>query len=151
MNAIARRLYELNFGRAQIAYRAAVQQILQEAAGAVDGHKFSLRFLMTEWEQVVDAWQLESWEAYCDVARLGRKTRLAEKQRVVLWSIFERVRSALKTGGLVTYSDVMFPSQKLHHGPARNVGGQGASMGPGCFHPRNRYRDPAVAALRSAV
>jgi mRNA-degrading endonuclease RelE of RelBE toxin-antitoxin system len=106
MNAIARRLYELNFGRAQIASRAAVQQILQEAAGAVEGHKFSLRFLMTEWEQVVDAWQLESWEAYRDVVRLGRKTRLAEKQRVVLWSIFERVRSALKTGGLVTYADI---------------------------------------------
>jgi superfamily I DNA/RNA helicase len=88
------------------ASRAAVQQILQEAAGAVEGHKFSQRFLMTEWEQVVDAWQLESWEAYRDVVRLGRKTRLAEKQRVVLWSIFERVRLALKTGGLVTYADI---------------------------------------------
>src|ERR1035438_6674150 len=59
-----------------------------------------------EWEQVVDAWQLESWEAYRDVVRLGRKTRLAEKQRVVLWSIFEVVRLALKTRGLVTYSDM---------------------------------------------
>ena len=58
-------------------------------------------FLMAEWEQVVDAWQLESWEAYRDVVRLGRKTRLAEKQRVILWSIFERVRLALKTSGLV--------------------------------------------------
>ena len=106
MNAIARRLYELNCGRPQIAPRATIQQILKEAAGAVEGHKFSLPFLMTEWEQVVDAWQLESWEAYRDVVRLGRKTRLAEKQRVVLWSIFERVRLALKTGGLVTYSDL---------------------------------------------
>jgi len=42
---------------------------------------------MTEWEQVVDAWQLESWEAYRDVTRLGRKTRLSEKQRVVLRSM----------------------------------------------------------------
>ena len=33
---------------------------------------------MTEWEQVVDAWQLESWESYRDVVRLGRKTRLQE-------------------------------------------------------------------------
>jgi hypothetical protein len=106
MNAIVRRLYELNYGRPQIASRATVQQILEEASAAVEGHKFSLRFLMTEWEQVVDAWQLDSWEAYRDVARLGRKTRLAEKQRVVLWSIFERIRSALKTAGLVTYSDL---------------------------------------------
>ena len=106
MNAIVRRLYELNYGRPQIASRSTIQQILEEAAGAVEGHKFSLHFLMTEWEQVVDAWQLETWEAYRDVVRLGRKTRLAEKQRVVLWSIFERVRLALKSGGLVTYSDL---------------------------------------------
>ncbi len=29
--------------------------------------KFSLHFLLTEWDQVVDAWQLDSWEAYRDV------------------------------------------------------------------------------------
>ena len=106
LNAIARRLYELNCGRPQIASRATIQRILTDAAGAVEGHKFSLAFLITEWEQVVDAWQLESWEAYRDVARLGRKTRLAEKQRVVLWSIFERARLALKAGGLLTYSEM---------------------------------------------
>jgi hypothetical protein len=35
-----------------------------------------LPFLLAEWDQIVDAWQLESWEAYRDVVRLGRKTRL---------------------------------------------------------------------------
>ena len=48
---------------------------------------------------VVDAWQLASWEDYRDVQRLGRKTRLAEKQRELLWSIFSRVRSALAEQG----------------------------------------------------
>src|SRR5579863_8568521 len=106
MNAIGRRLYEVNLGHPQIASREAVRELLSEASGAVEAHKFSLQFLLTEWEQVVDAWQLESWESYRDVVRLGRKTRLQEAQRVPLWSIFERVRSALKTRGLVTYSDV---------------------------------------------
>ena len=55
-----------------------------------------------EWAQVVDAWHLESWEAYRDVARLGRKTRLPEAQRAVLWSIFERVRAELKARKMVT-------------------------------------------------
>ena len=77
-------------------------ELLREASKAVDGHKFSLRFLLTEWEQVVDAWQLENWDAYRDVARLGRKTRLPETQRVVLWSIFERVRAGLKARNLIT-------------------------------------------------
>jgi mRNA-degrading endonuclease RelE of RelBE toxin-antitoxin system len=106
MNAIGRRLYELNLGRAEIAPRATVRELLSEASGAVERHKFSLQFLLTEWEQVVDARQLESWESYRDVVRLGRKTRLQEAQRVVLWSMFKRVRSALKSRGLVTYSDI---------------------------------------------
>src|SRR3712207_7605836 len=48
--------------------------------------------LRGEWEDVVDAWQLDTWEAYRDVRRLGRKTRLPEAQRAALWGIFERVR-----------------------------------------------------------
>jgi superfamily I DNA/RNA helicase len=59
---------------------------------------------VTEWEKVVDAWQLESWEAYRDVQRLGRKTRLPEPQRAVLWAVFERVRTQLQSRGFVTYA-----------------------------------------------
>jgi superfamily I DNA/RNA helicase len=56
--------------------------------------------------RVVDAWQLADWEAYRDVARLGRKTRLPEPQRKVLWSIFERVRAGLKSRRLTTYAEL---------------------------------------------
>lgn len=55
MNAIGQRLYELNFGRPQIASRDVMGQLLAEASGNIDGHKFSMHFLRTEWEQVVDA------------------------------------------------------------------------------------------------
>ena len=106
INSIGWRLYELNFGHPNIASRDAIQNLLDESAGKVDGHKFSLHFLITEWEQVVDAWQLKSWEAYRDVMRLGRKTRLSEKQRVILWSIFDQVRSSLETRKLITSSDL---------------------------------------------
>ena len=51
---------------------------------------------------MVDAWQLENWEAYRDVMRLGRKTRLAETQRAVLWSIFSKVRDGLDESDLLT-------------------------------------------------
>lgn len=67
-------------------------------------HKFSLAFLIAEWEQVVDAWQLETWEAYRDVARLGRKIRLPTERREVLWSIFEHVRDTLRDRNLITES-----------------------------------------------
>ena len=106
LNAIGLRLYKSHVGQATIASREIVRELVKEAASAVGGHKFSLHFLLTEWEQVVDAWQLESWEAYRDVARLGRKTRLPEAQRTVLWSIFERVRAGLKARKLITYAEL---------------------------------------------
>src|SRR5579872_701305 len=106
LNTLGRRLYELNFGPPKIASRDQLQQLLTEAAQSVEGNKFSLHFLTAEWEHVVDPWQLQSWEAYRDVPRLGRKTRLPEKQRAIAWAIFERARSGLQAQNLITYPDL---------------------------------------------
>lgn len=109
LNAIGRRLYKAQHGPVTLASREAVRQMLSDASRAVGGHKFSLHFLVTEWEQIVDAWQLASWDDYRDVTRLGRKTRLPEPQRAMLWAIFEQVRSALAEQKLITYAG-MFTS-----------------------------------------
>ncbi|HEY6340238.1 MAG TPA: 3'-5' exonuclease [Bryobacteraceae bacterium] len=106
IDAIGRRLYERNVGKLQIATSDQIRELVTESAAAVPESKFSLHFLMTEWEQVVDAWQLQSWESYRDVLRLGRKTRLKESQRAILWSIFERVRAALGRRGLITFPEM---------------------------------------------
>jgi superfamily I DNA/RNA helicase len=106
MNGIGQRLYQSNVGRLNLASREAIRGFVEAAAAGVEPHKFSLHFLQEEWEHVVDAWQLETWEAYRDVARLGRKTRLREPQRQVLWSIFEKVRASLKEKGLSTPSEM---------------------------------------------
>jgi mRNA-degrading endonuclease RelE of RelBE toxin-antitoxin system len=102
INAVGLRLYKSHVGQATLATRDDIRELLQDASKLIGGHKFSLHFLLTEWDQIVDDWQLESWEAYRDVARLGRKTRLPEEQRIVLWSIFERVREGLKSRNLIT-------------------------------------------------
>ena len=113
MSRIARRLYEANIGAPTLASADEVRELLNQAAGLVQGHKFSSAFLWTEWNRVVDAWQLETWEDYRDVARLGRKTRLAEKQRAVLWSIFSKVREELSNRELMTESG-MFRRLERH-------------------------------------
>lgn len=102
LSAIGLRLHQMHVGPATRATRDETRELLREASETVGAHKFSRHFLLTEWEQVVDAWQLDDWEAYRDVARLGRKTRLPEAQRQVLWSIFERVRAGLQTRKLIT-------------------------------------------------
>lgn len=109
LNAIGQRLHKAQQGPVMLVDRDVVRQMLSDASKAVGAHKFSLHFLLTEWEQVVDAWQLANWDDYRDVTRLGRKTRLPEPQRAVLWSIFEQVRNALATRKLITHS-CMFTS-----------------------------------------
>jgi mRNA-degrading endonuclease RelE of RelBE toxin-antitoxin system len=139
MDAIGRRLYEVNFGRPHIASSEVITQLLKEASAGVEAHKFSLHFLLTEWEQIVDAWQLESWEAYRDVARLGRKTRLPEQRRVVLWSIFDQVRSGLLAQHLVTYSG-MFSRLTSHLAESKHL--------PFDFTVVDEAQDVSVAQLR---
>ncbi|MEO7822697.1 MAG: 3'-5' exonuclease, partial [Gemmatimonadaceae bacterium] len=106
LNAIGLRLYKTHIGQATIASREVLRDLMKDAANGVSGHKFGLHFLLTEWEQVVDGWQLENWEAYRDVARLGRKTRLLEAQRTMLWSIFERVHFGLQERKLITHAEL---------------------------------------------
>ena len=102
MSGIGRRLYEANFGASTLATEGELRALIDRAAAEVREHAFSPHFLWTEWSRVVDAWQLESWEDYRDVMRLGRKTRLAEAQRAVLWSIFSEVHDSLTQRGLLT-------------------------------------------------
>lgn len=139
MNAIARKLYTSNFGHPQIASAKIIRELVTEAAKTIEGHKFSPHFLTSEWEQVVDAWQLEAWEAYRDVARLGRKTRLPENQRLVLWSIFEHVRSGLSARSLITYPALY----------SRLTSNLAASLGlPFDFAVVDESQDVSVAQLR---
>jgi len=113
MNTIGLRLYELNLGLLKIASQELIQSLLEKASKTDNAQKFTLPFLITEWEQVVDAWQLETWEAYRDVLRLGRKTRLPEQHRLALWSIFEQVRSELQSMNRITCAQ-MFGKLTTH-------------------------------------
>jgi hypothetical protein len=103
LKAIGERLYGINIGKAQLASKQTIADLIKTAANRAEDHKFSPHFLMTEWEKVVDAWQLETWEDYKNVLRLGRKTRLPESRRKILWSIFEMVLAELRSRNLVTH------------------------------------------------
>ena len=86
---IAEELYQLAFGRRpQIASDEQIAALLAEG-GRTQTAASPSRFLMSEWTNVVDAWQIDSAEAYAEVPRLGRKNRLGAKQRARLWPIFD--------------------------------------------------------------
>jgi superfamily I DNA/RNA helicase/mRNA-degrading endonuclease RelE of RelBE toxin-antitoxin system len=106
MESAAGRLYELRIGKPNMISTNETRRLIDSVLAKSPETKFKKRFLYSEWEQVIDAWQIENWEAYRDVARLGRKTRLPENQRKILWSIFEQVGEKIKSGGLLTESSL---------------------------------------------
>jgi mRNA-degrading endonuclease RelE of RelBE toxin-antitoxin system len=102
---LAERLYRSRIGSVKLATDEQVREILKEE-GAPDAG-FSQHFVWTEWRDVVDGWQLREWQAYRDVQRLGRKTRLRENQRQTLWKVFERTLTRLGEQGLLTRAGML--------------------------------------------
>ncbi len=106
INSLGIRLAKMYEIQTNIASESDIKACIQDASNQIATHKFTQHFLYSEWEQIVDAWQLTTWEAYRDVTRLGRKTRLPETQRTVLWCIFEVVRSQLVKRKLTTFASL---------------------------------------------
>lgn len=105
IRGIAHQLYAKAFGTPSLAQPEQVEALLSQSATIQDGgNQFTETFLWGEWNDVVDAWQLYTWEAYRDVPRLGRKTRLGSKQRQLLWAIFQQVQQSLAKQNLMTWA-----------------------------------------------
>lgn len=138
LHSVARRLYERNIGRPHLGDPATVRQIVQ-AANQGAGQPFHLQFVMAEWENVIDAWQLPAWEAYRTVTRLGRRSRLSEGQRATLWAVFSSVRTELQAQGVVTPSGLF--SQLADHFTA-------TGRSPYDFVVVDEAQDLSVAQLR---
>jgi UvrD/REP helicase N-terminal domain len=102
IDGIARRLYELNIGEPSIVTAPIIRDMIEQVARRAEKSKFSIDFLLAEWTEVIDVWQIDSWDAYENVARLGRRVRLPAKQRELLWPIFDSVRGVLESSKLIT-------------------------------------------------
>ena len=124
LDAVGLSLYEDRFGPSLLARQETISALVEDAAGKEETN-FSRAFLLTEWDRVVDAWQLDTWESYRDVARIGRYRRLSETHRKTLWPVFQRVRLGLREQGLVTKAE-MFGRltrevERLEHPPFDHV------------------------------
>ncbi len=104
---VADDLFTLAFARhPHLATPKHVKAALEGAAEELKLTGFTDRFLISEWNNVVDAWQLNDLEAYRDVRRLGRKNRLGSKQRERVWPVFAKARQILGAHLLDTWPSV---------------------------------------------
>lgn len=106
MEAIGIRLYSAEFSKPVFASRNEISALLKAAAVQVDGLKANTAILLSEWEDVVDTWQVDNWENYRDAKRLGRKTRLPEAQRALYWKAFSKLKAQLKQAGKITTAEM---------------------------------------------
>lgn len=106
INSIGERLHKVHLGQPNLVSQGEVAQLLSNACKDIEDFRFSSRFMLGEWNDVVDAWQLENWDDYRDVKRLGRKTRLPEAQRARLWQVFAAVKADLAEQGLITSAEM---------------------------------------------
>ena len=124
LDAVGLSLYEATFGPPELVTQEFIVALVEDAAGK-EGTNFSQAFLLTEWDRVVDGWQLDTWEGYRDVARIGRYRRLSETQRKALWPVFQRVRLGLRERGLVTKPEMFVrltrEVERLDHPPFDHV------------------------------
>lgn len=114
LEAVALRLGRARLGIRRTADPADVRDRLTRAAAELAEARFTPHFLWEEWCQIVDAWQVKTWEAYRDVKRLGRKTRLSEPQRERLWEVFARLQSELEAEGLCTLATLYAKLAELY-------------------------------------
>lgn len=90
----------------RIADERALQAAAEQAMSARGGGGFTTTFIRSEWSSVVDPFDLRTAEAWYSASRAGRGTPLARKQREILWPIFEAMRTALVSAGLLTWDQL---------------------------------------------
>jgi hypothetical protein len=99
-------LYTRAFGQPNIATPSQIRAAIKAATEAGLGAGHTPTFLFEEWDELVDAWGLHDGQAYGEVPRIGRRTRLGPKQRESAWAVFAFVRERLAARGVMTIADI---------------------------------------------
>ena len=89
---LARELYELETGnRPRMVSREAIIRRLTKIAP--DDNP---TFLTNEFEDVIDPWRVDSLEDYRDLKRTGRRSRIGQKRRELIWPWIEKLREGMR-------------------------------------------------------
>ena len=122
---VARRLYSRLPDRKQIVTNEKIVELIEQKRSRYPDLKISTSYLFSEWRDVIDAWEIKSWEEYKDAKRLGRRKRLSEPQRNLIWQLFEEIKMNLTADGCVTldgaFNKLAHKVEKFKTPPYTNV------------------------------
>lgn len=109
IHAWARSFYEQQVGRRVAVLEDGPQrrEFMSQAATMASTDAYGVPFYLDEWDQVIQAQEVDSKEAYFRARRVGRGTRLGRKQRAEIWTVLARYRELLESEGLLEWQDLV--------------------------------------------
>ena len=100
LDSVMMRLYRARIG----AYKEATTAVVTAAVEASPNYPATglpAPFVAAEWAEVIDAWGITDESGYMSVPRLGRRQRLTQAQRRLLWAVFADLAQDLAAHGSV--------------------------------------------------
>lgn len=83
------------------------KELFENAMTEAPGETYPPSFYFDEWEQVVQAQDVESLDDYFTARRVGRGTRLSRRQRAEIWQVFGRYRDLLQQQRYLEWPDAI--------------------------------------------
>jgi mRNA-degrading endonuclease RelE of RelBE toxin-antitoxin system len=116
LHRLAKRLWEERSGRV---FKPLTTKELMGRLGRLAREKgvteFSTAFLRLEWEGVIEAEGVTSWDAYKSVRRAGRGIPLGVRQRLQVWRVFEALQKELQRAGVLSFDRLLHETRELLH------------------------------------
>ena len=86
---------------------------LIEHAAKEQGCTLDTDLLLAEWDLVIQAQGLTTWDGYRAASRAGRGTPITIRERKAIWQVAEAARAALARRGALTYVDLCRRAREL--------------------------------------
>ena len=120
MQQLGERMHAAHLGKPNRIAAEDLDALIRRHAPAEINRIYGEAFSVEEFRDVVDAFHLREWESYRDVRRLGRKSRLNEAKRRMLWEGFEQAMQELDAQNLLTDHQLFHrTAEQLRHTGAR--------------------------------
>lgn len=104
-NEVALNLYSRLKNKKKIISQDVVLGLIEEERKKFPELQISSAYLASEWADVIDAWEVDTWEEYRSAKRLGRRKRLSDIQKQKVWEIFLNVKKSLEGMGSITINE----------------------------------------------
>lgn len=102
---VAKKLYSRLKDKKIIAPVGHLEKLIESHRLTYPDLKIATAYLVSEWRDVVDAWEIKTWDEYRDAKRLGRRKRLSEPQRKMIWDLFSAVRLDFEKENMITLDE----------------------------------------------